>query len=100
MKALHGKLTALAADELILDVRTDEEFAEGHVPGARNIPYDDVARHADELRKFRAIYLSCRSGGRVEAACSELMACGLRNMVPVLDGGMPDWISDGFPVER
>ena len=88
----------IKSDELILDVRTAEEFAEGHVPGAQNIPHDGIAEHAPELKKFSTIYMYCRSGGRVQFSCQILEALGVNCIVPVAQGGMPDWIHAGYPI--
>ncbi|MEW6055320.1 MAG: rhodanese-like domain-containing protein [Bdellovibrionota bacterium] len=100
MDDLYKKLTALSEDELILDVRTPGEFSDGHVPGSRNIPHEQVADFAGELKNYRKIYIYCRSGRRVEYALHELERAGLINLEGVIDGGMPDWIACGYPVER
>jgi rhodanese-related sulfurtransferase len=100
MDQLHEKLKNLGKDELILDVRTDEEYADGHVPGARNIPFDEVAPHVKELGRYRNVYLYCRSGSRVRFACQELGQLGLSNLAGVVSGGMPDWIAAGYPTEK
>ena len=96
---LHEKFKSLAKNELILDVRTGEEYAEGHVPGAKNISYETVLSHLDELKNYTTVYVYCHSGGRVQTACFQLMNAGLKNLVAVIDGGMPDWQDSGFPVE-
>lgn len=90
----------LKPQELILDVRGPDEFGEGHVPGAKNIPHTEVSRHLAELKKYNTVYLYCRSGGRSTAASLELARAGLTHLVCINSGGMPDWIAAGFPVER
>lgn len=100
MTDLFELLPKLSNDDLVLDVRTPEEFADGHVPGSRNISHELVGGHADELRKYRNVYLYCRSGGRVQMACMDLASRGLTNVHGVVSGGMPNWISSGFPTER
>lgn len=100
MEELYGKYEKLEGDELILDVRTPEEFNEGHVPGSRNITHTDVTAHAKELAKYKKVYVYCRSGGRVQMACFELLNQGLDNLVGVISGGMPNWIASGHPVEK
>jgi rhodanese-related sulfurtransferase len=53
----------------VVDVRTPAEFASGHVPGAVNIPYDEVAkRHAEIGPPSTPVLLYCRSGRRSEIA--------------------------------
>lgn len=100
MEDLQKKHEELSHDELIVDVRTPEEFQEGHVPGARNIMHTDVSAHIAEFRKYKNVYIYCRSGGRVQMACYELVNYGLKNLVGVVSGGMPNWMHAGFPVEK
>jgi hydroxyacylglutathione hydrolase len=97
MKNLLGKL---GEGEIILDVRGAEEFKGGHLPGARNIPHDQVAQHAAELGKFRTVYVHCQAGKRAGMAADALSKLGLTNIVCVSGGGMGDWIAAGLPVER
>lgn len=59
---------------IILDVRTPEEFSEGHVPDAVNIPLDKLSSAA--LDKLKKHYVYCRSGARSEAACDYLKKHG------------------------
>lgn len=100
IQELHEKFRKLAPNEIILDVRTPEEYSAGHIPGARNISHEEVLRHLGDLRKFDKIYVHCRSGGRVQMACYDLATAGLKNLVAVVDGGMPEWELMGYPVER
>jgi phage shock protein E len=86
--------------EVVLDVRSPEEFAEGHIPGSLNIPHEEVARKANELKKYDTVYIHCRSGGRAQIAAAELEKHGVKNLVCVVGSGMPDWIAAGYPVER
>ncbi len=60
----------------VLDVRTPAEFAAGHVPGAVNIPYDQVASHLGEIPKDDEIVLYCHSGRRAGLAAEVLAANG------------------------
>ena len=65
----------LSSWDVLLDVRTAEEYAEGHLPGARNIPVQELATRLDELgpRETRvAVY--CHSGRRSAAAEALLRA--------------------------
>lgn len=98
MTELKDRLGHLGKDELILDVRTAEEFAEGHVQGSRNITHEDVADIAEELKKYKAVYIHCRSGKRAQVAVAELTKLGVNNLVCVSQGGMMEWIEKGYPV--
>jgi len=86
---------------LIIDVRTPAEYADGHVPGAINIPYDEMEARASEisLHKEARIVLYCRSGRRSGIAAKTLTAKGFHKL-GLLEGDMPGWEKSGFPVER
>jgi phage shock protein E len=61
----------------VLDVRTADEFQGGHVPGAINIPYDQVAARSAEVGpKGKPVLLYCRSGRRSGVAAAELVKQG------------------------
>jgi len=83
----------------VLDVRTPEEYASGHVPGAANIPHDQVAARLAEVPKDRPVVLYCRSGRRSGLAAEVLNESGYRR-VQLLEGDMPAWIERGRPVEK
>jgi rhodanese-related sulfurtransferase len=100
MKQLKAYADQLKSDELILDVRTPEEYKEGHIPRSRNIPHEQVEKFASELKKYKRIYVHCRSGGRAKIATEALTQAGLSDLICISSSGMPDWISEGFPVEK
>ena len=68
---------------IILDVRTPEEFAERHIPGAINIPNDTISTEdIPELpNKDQLILVYCRSGNRSKQASEKLVALGYTNIV-------------------
>lgn len=98
-------VTQLAADleakkvPLLVDVRSAAEYAGGHVPGAVNIPLDQITSRTDELQAAEGadLYLICQSGGRSGRAASTLKGMGW-NTVNVT-GGTGAWISAGNPTE-
>jgi rhodanese-related sulfurtransferase len=92
--------TGLTADEIILDVREPDEFAEGHIPKATNFPLGTLPQRINDLQKFKTIYIHCRAGGRAQRAAEFLKSAGLHNLACVADGGFPEWEAAGFPVER
>lgn len=100
MQDLRERLPQMGNDEIVLDVRGPGEFASGHVPGSRNIPHDQVGSHLEELRRYRRIYIHCRSGKRAHAASETLTRAGLDNLVCIAGSGMDDWLASGFPTER
>lgn len=85
---------------VILDVRTEEEFASGHIPGAVNIPHDELALRLSELvaAPDAEIVVHCERGGRAAAAEEVLRESGYSN-VRDLSGHMQAWRADGLPVE-
>ena len=76
---------------IILDVRTPEEFAERHIPGAINIPNETIStEEIPELpNKDQLILVYCRSGNRSKQASEKLAALGYTNIVEF--GGINDW---------
>jgi rhodanese-related sulfurtransferase len=83
----------------LLDVRTAEEFAEGHVPGATNIPVGELEAHLAEVPKDRPVVVYCRVGGRAALASSRLRERGYTN-VSEMQGSMTAWEAARLPVER
>ena len=76
---------------ILLDVRTPEEFAAGHIPGAINIPNEvigsDPIPELPDLDQLILVY--CRSGNRSKQASEKLVALGYGNVVEF--GGINDW---------
>ncbi len=82
---------------LVLDVRSTEEFAQGHVPGAVNIPHDQVASRLAEVPKDKDVVLYCRSGRRTALAAEVLSANGYTRLLH-LEGDMNAWLENHRPV--
>jgi rhodanese-related sulfurtransferase len=87
-----------AGAPVILDVRTPEEFAEGHVPGAINISHDELAARLAEIESARdaEVVVYCRSGRRAGIAEELLRAEGFGNLKH-LEGDMLAWLEAGRP---
>jgi rhodanese-related sulfurtransferase len=94
-------LVARLRDDLVtvLDVRPEDEFALGHLPGALNIPLAELERRLGELPKSREVIAYCRGPYCVLSfeAVAELRARGYR--VRRLEDGYPEWKAAGLPVE-
>jgi len=84
---------------VVLDVRTPEEFAAGHVPGAKNVPYDLVAARLGEIPRDKDVVLYCKSGRRAGLAADVLAANGYTRLSH-LEGDMTAWVANGRPVEK
>jgi molybdopterin-guanine dinucleotide biosynthesis protein A/rhodanese-related sulfurtransferase len=80
----------------LLDVREDDEYAEGHVPGAQHIPLSQVPERAGEIPGDGTVYVICRSGGRSAKAVEHLRSTGV-DAVNVA-GGTLAWIEAGHDV--
>lgn len=93
----------LAEDKetFVLDVRTPEEYAQGHLAGAVLIPVQDIAQRTDGLPadKERPILVYCRSGNRSGRAQRFLMEMGYRNVVN-LKGGTLSWSAENKPLVK
>lgn len=76
----------------ILDVRTPEEFAEGHIDNALNINWngDNFVKEAEKLNKDEAVFVYCKSGRRSLEASKKLEELGFKNIYN-LDGGYIKW---------
>lgn len=85
---------------VVLDVRTPEEYAQGHVPGAILVPHDAVAEHRALLEPLlgKELVIYCRSGRRTVLASAALRALGASN-VREMDGNWLGWSERGLPVE-
>jgi phage shock protein E len=83
----------------VLDVRTPQEYAEGHVPGAVNIPHDQLASRLAEVPRDQDVVLYCRSGRRAGLAADVLAAHGYRRLAH-LEGDMQAWVEQKRPVAR
>ena len=86
---------------VVLDVRTSEEFSAGHIPGAINIPHDQLADRLADLPASRdqPVVVYCRSGRRAALAEDVLRRNGF-TQVRHLEGDMPGWEAAARPVER
>ena len=85
---------------LLLDVRTPEEYASGHVPGAVNIPHDQLGSRVNEIEAHRdqEVVVYCERGGRAANAAETLEAAGFIT-IRHLSGDMSAWRDAGLPTE-
>ncbi|MBW9264963.1 MAG: metalloregulator ArsR/SmtB family transcription factor [Candidatus Thiodiazotropha sp. (ex. Lucinisca nassula)] len=83
----------------VLDVRPPEEYAAGHLPGAINIPVKELEKRLKELDPKLEVVAYCRGPHCVLAfdAVAKLRKKGIN--ARRLDGGLPEWRLEGFPVE-
>ena len=83
-----------------LDVRTADEYAEGHIAGARNMDVlrSDFASNTSQLSKDKTVCLYCRSGNRSKKAAAILSRQGYN--VIELSTGYKGWVNKGKPVVK
>lgn len=86
-----------ASETSVIDVREDWEYAEGHVPGAVNIPMSTIGERLGELPDG-AFAVICALGGRSGRVVEALEARGYD--ATNVEGGTDAWIAAGYPVER
>ena len=77
----------------IIDVRQPDEFASGHIPGAKLVPLGELANRYHEIDRNTETVVVCRSGGRSSRACEMLRANGFANFHNLI-GGMLAWDGD------
>ncbi len=87
-------------DVQLVDVRTPEEYSEGHIKNSLNINVQGSSFEAEvaKLDKKRPVMVYCRSGGRSASAQRMLIDMGFAEVIN-LDGGIRGWQSAGKPVE-
>lgn len=82
-------------DFTVVDVRDESEFAEGHIPGALNIPVSRFAAESEKLDKNKKIIVYCNSGGRSYLAYRKLMKLSYKKIYQTL---FADWKEEGMTV--
>lgn len=84
------------APSLLVDVRSGSEFASGHIPGAVNIPMDQIESRLGDLDSHLPIVLICQSGARAQMTAGIIVSC--HPQIAVLEGGTKAWIQAGLPI--
>ena len=86
-------------DVVLIDVREDSEYAEGHIPGAVLIPLGQIPDRLDEIPQDKTVIAVCRSGNRSGQATNFLQQQGFTN-VHNMQGGMNAWSQAGYEIEK
>ena len=82
----------------VIDVRSETEWNEGHIPGSRHIFLGDLMDATAGLQREGQFVVTCQSGSRASIGASVLRAQGFVNVVNFV-GGFPEWQQAGLPVE-
>jgi rhodanese-related sulfurtransferase len=81
----------------LIDVRTAQEFAEGHLQGAQNVPLQELKSRLSEILPDRQIVVYCMTDGRSRQALKILKAYGYRHP-QAMTGGITAWIQASYPI--
>jgi rhodanese-related sulfurtransferase len=86
---------------VVIDIRDRKEYQAGHIVGAVNVPYANLASRLDELKKYqsRPLVVTCKMGQHAGAAGTLLRKAGFEN-VTRLTGGMAEWRNQNLPVVK
>lgn len=97
----RGELTELLASgtATVLDVRPREEYAAGHIPGARSLPFEELSTAVDQLRHQSPVIAYCRGAYCVLAHDAVRLLGGEGVAARRLEDGMLEWRTHGHPVE-
>jgi hydroxyacylglutathione hydrolase len=87
-------------DMQILDVREQSEWDAGHIPGSIFTAWHDIAEIPDGIDPARPVAVVCGSGQRAATAASLVQRHGAREVIHVVDGGVPKWGQLGHPLEQ
>lgn len=100
-KSLGARIAWADRSLVVLDVRTPEEFAAGHLPGAINIPHTELASRVAELEGSRDsdIVVYCRTGARSATALGVLEKSGFKRLFH-LQGDYTRWSEEKRPVVK
>ena len=86
---------------LVLDIRKSEEFAQGHVNGAKHLPSDQILTAADNFKRFKdkPVVVYCDTGSLAAAAVRQLNQQGFTKAF-TLRGGFSGWRAENLPVAK
>jgi rhodanese-related sulfurtransferase len=96
---LHARWEADRDGVQVLDVRERDEWDAGHIPGSVFTPYHDLGDVPAELDADRVIAVVCASGQRAAVGASLLQRHGASAVWHVVEGGVPRWERQGWPME-
>lgn len=85
-------------DYVILDVREEFEFENGHIPNAVNMPLSTINSNMDDIPQDKDVIIVCATGNRSAQLAQALAPHGWENLYNLLDGTM-GWIMRGLPTE-
>jgi rhodanese-related sulfurtransferase len=102
VKSKEAAAIVAKGDVIVLDVRTPDEYSEGHIEGAKNIDFLDDAKfkaEAAKLDKTKTYLVHCQAGGRSTKSLKTLQELGINNLIH-LDDGFGGWSDNKLPVKK
>jgi rhodanese-related sulfurtransferase len=86
---------------LVLDIRKSDEFAQGHVNGAKHLPSDQILKAGDSFKRFKEkpVIVYCDSGSLAAAAVRQLIEQGFTKAF-TLRGGFASWRAENLPIAK
>ncbi len=100
LEGLHQRWNGGSNGLQLLDVRERSEWDRGHIPGSLHAAYHDIHELPGELDVRQPVAAICASGQRAAIAASLLKRLGADDVIHVVDGGVPRWEREGWPIER
>ena len=100
VEELHERWEADRDAIQLLDVRELDEWESGHIPGSVHVPYHDIHGLPDGIDPDRPVAALCGSGQRSAVAASLIKRYGVADVIHVVEGGVPRWRREGWPIER
>jgi len=99
MKNYIEKFANQKSDHVLVDVRSANEYSQGHIPTAINIPLNMLDNRSNEIPNGKHVIVVCASGNRSRTGASKLINAGFKE-VSNLKGGTMGWMMAGLSVER
>jgi hydroxyacylglutathione hydrolase len=100
LEGLHERWNGGSNGLQLIDVRERSEWDRGRIPGSLHTPYHDIHELPDGLNRDQPVAVICASGQRAAIAASLLKRLGAHDVIHVVDGGVPRWEREGWPIER
>ncbi len=85
---------------VLVDVREADEYADGHLPGAVNVPLSTLKDNYEQIPTDKTVLLVCQMGGRSMRAAEFLQGTGKYDDLVNLDGGTLGWMDVGNAIEK
>jgi rhodanese-related sulfurtransferase len=92
-----GRREIAGGDATAVDVRSEEEWSEGHVPGAIHLPDGDPDAATKPLEEGARLVVIAKDGKQAASAAKDLSEAGYDAVA--MDGGMKDWLSENYPIQ-